>query len=48
MNMSINLFAISMEWRYMEILSIKIAGCKERALFCIGDGYLEFFFIKIY
>jgi hypothetical protein len=45
--MSITLFAISREWRYMEILSIKIAGCKERALFCIGEGYLEIFFIKM-
>ncbi len=48
MNMSINLFAISKEWRYMEILSIKIAGCKERALFYIDEGCLEIFFIKIY
>lgn len=46
--MSINLFTISREWRYMEILSIKIAGCKERALFCIGEGYLEILFFKIY
>jgi hypothetical protein len=46
--MSINLFTISREWHYMEILSIKVAGFKERALFCIGEGYLEIFFIKVY
>jgi hypothetical protein len=48
MNMSINLFAISREWHYMEILAIKIGGCKERALFYIDEACLEIFFIKVY
>lgn len=46
--MSISLFAIYKKLHYIEILSIKIAGFKERALFCVGEGYLEIMFIKIY
>jgi hypothetical protein len=46
--MSINLFSVSMKWRYLEILAIKMWGKSERALFYIDETSLEVLFFKIY
>ena len=45
--MSINLFSVSMKWRYLEILSIKLWGKTERAFLYIGEDGLELFFFKL-
>jgi len=45
--MNLSLFNFSTELVFIEVLSVRIKGIGERALLYIGDGNLEFFFIKI-
>jgi hypothetical protein len=45
--MSITLFAISREWLYMDIFSVKIGGTQERALLHISEYNFEILFIKV-